>query len=106
MNNELSELVLNCGSWQEAQAITDVLLSKRLVVCVESMEIKSNYHWNGNIDQAKEIKLIMLTKASQFDRIEAEVAKLHSYDTFVLQAIPVTQISKKAKVWLNKETNG
>ncbi len=37
------------------------------------------------------------------DQKEAEVAKIHSYETFVLTATPITKISKKAENWLGGE---
>jgi periplasmic divalent cation tolerance protein len=98
------EAVLTCASWQEAQRIADSLLEKHLVACVEFIEIKSQYHWRGRIEQADEIKLIMEAVAGNFDAIEAEVAKLHSYDTFILQQIPITRLSTKAEEWWTKET--
>lgn len=97
------ELVLSCGSWQEAQKIADSLLEQRLVACVEFFETQSKYHWQGGLDTANEIKLIMHSTAQLFDTVETEVKKLHSYEIFVLQAIPVTHISREAKQWL-KET--
>jgi periplasmic divalent cation tolerance protein len=100
------ELVLTCGSWQEAQRIADCLLEKHLVACVEFIEVQSRYHWHGKQEEVDEIKLIMQTKADNFDTIEKEVSQLHSYDTFVLRAIPMTHISQAAAEWLEKETDG
>ena len=99
------EVVLTCRSWQEAHRIADELLGQRLVACVEFLEIQSKSHWHGAMEEAKEIKLIMETVAHHFEAIEAEVAKLHSYDTFVLQQIPLTNLSDKAQVWWQDETN-
>lgn len=101
---EFVELVLTCGSWQEAHKIADVLLQKRLVACVEFMEVQSKYRWHGQIEEAKEIKLIMETVAENFSAVEAEVAKLHSYDTFVLQQVPIGHVSKAAAEWWAAET--
>jgi periplasmic divalent cation tolerance protein len=103
---EFVELVLTCGSWQEAQRIADALLEKHLVACVEMMEIKSKYRWQGKLEAAEEIKLVMGTITDKFDRIEAEVTKLHSYETFVLQALPIVRISKQAAEWLKGTING
>lgn len=101
---KFTELVLTCGSWQEAQRIADALLEKHLVACVEFFEIKSQYHWQGKVEKADEVKLVMETITDNFDQIEAEVTNLHSYDTFVLQQIPLTNLSKKAQSWLEQET--
>lgn len=96
------ELFLTCASWQEAQAITDVLLEKHLVACVEQMEIRSKNWWEGVIEDTKEIKLSMLTTADHYANIEAEVAKLHSYETFVLKQIPITRLNDDAVKWLTQ----
>jgi periplasmic divalent cation tolerance protein len=101
--SEIVELLLSCPSWQEAYRIGDHLLSERLVVCVEYLEIKSKYHWQKTIEEAKEIKLIMLSTDSNFKHVEKAVAKMHSYDTFVLQQLPVANISAKARDWLLNE---
>jgi periplasmic divalent cation tolerance protein len=104
MKPNFVELVVTCGSWQEAQRIADSLLEKKLVACVEFMDIKSKFHWEGHINETKEIKLIMETIADHFEKVEEEVAKLHSYETFVLQQIPITKLSAKAATWLTEET--
>ena len=105
MQTDFVELVLTCGSWQEAQRIVDALLEQRLIACAEFMEVKSKYHWQGKLEENKEIKLVMETVADNFKKVEAEVAKLHSYETFVLQQIPLTNLSAKAQVWLRQEVN-
>jgi periplasmic divalent cation tolerance protein len=104
MNMQFVELILTCGSWQEAQRIADALLEKRLVACVEMFEIKSRYRWHGKLEQSDEIKLMMHSLAEHFDKVQTEVKKLHSYETFVLQALPVSHISEDAKAWLTEET--
>ncbi len=100
MSHNFVELVTTCGSWQEAQRITDALLEKHLAACVEQMEITSKNWWQGAIEDTKEIKLIMKTLAEKFDDVEAEIRKHHSYKTFVLEMIPVTHINQEAADWL------
>jgi periplasmic divalent cation tolerance protein len=100
---DYQELVLTCASWQEAQAIADVLLEKHLIACAEFIAIKSKYHWKGRLEEGNEIKLIMKSIADNFKKVESEVAKLHSYEAFVLQALPVSYTSKAAETWLAKE---
>lgn len=105
MKSNLVELVLTCGSWQEAQKIADSLLEKRLVACVELFDIKSKYQWQDHLQEAKEVKMIMYTAEHLFDQVEAEVRKLHSYKAFVLQALPVSHFSKEARKWLAETIN-
>lgn len=95
------ELLLTCGSWQEAQRITDELLEAKLVACVEQMEIRSKNWWQGAIEDSKEIKLSMLSIAEKYEEVEKIIRKLHSYETFVLQQLPVTHLNADAVKWLS-----
>lgn len=94
------ELVLTCGGQEEAHKIADSLLAQKLVACVKFTEVKSQFRWKGEIETADEIKLSMTTIADNFDKIEAEIKKLHSYETFVLQQIPITRLNQSAAEWL------
>lgn len=100
---DFCQLWLTCKDKTEAKKITTKLLEKRLVVCVKQLPVAADYWWEGKIERAEEVLLAMESRVSFFDEVEAEVAKLHSYDTFVLEAIPIVKVSKKAHNWLAKE---
>lgn len=102
--NEPVELVLTCADRAEAEKISEVLLNERLIACAKFMSAESKYRWQGKIETDEEIIVLMESVAGNFDRVESEVARLHSYDTFVLKQIPITKISKKAQKWLESET--
>lgn len=100
------ELILTCADQQEAEKIGQSLLKKHLVACVKFTPVFSVFRWNGEIEESKEIKISMLSMADNFDRIESEVAPLHSYDTFVLQAVPIARLNKEAADWLAENADG
>jgi uncharacterized protein involved in tolerance to divalent cations len=83
------------------------LLELKLIACAEFIPIKSKYWWHDKLESAEEVKLIMESIAENFNEIEAEIAKTHSYETFVLQQINVSNLSKQASGWwdniLNKD---
>ncbi len=97
------QLWLTVGSKNEADKIAKVLLDKQLVACARQISVASDFRWRGKVDHTSEILMMMESRADLFDEVEAEVAKLHSYDTFVLEATPVTAISKSAAAWLKRE---
>ena len=94
---------LTCADDAEASKISHALLKKRLVACVKKLSIASDFHWKNNIENSKEVLLIMESLAEKFDQAEKLVAELHSYETFVLQAIPILRLSSKAQKWLEEE---
>ncbi len=100
--SDFTELILACEDRAEAEKIASALLGQKLVGCVKFLPVDSQYLWHGKIESAEEVMLLMESLAGNFDRVEAEVAKLHSYDTFILQQIPIKCLSKKAEVWLKE----
>lgn len=101
--NNFCQLWLTCASKEEADKITGTLLEKHLVACVHKVPITSDFHWQGKIKSSNEVLLQMDSREDLFNEVEREVAKLHSYGTFVLQAVPVSGTSKEAGQWLKKE---
>lgn len=96
------ELFLTCENRAEAGKIAQALLEQHLVACVKFETVHSTFWWKGKLEEGDEVKLSMLSRAENFEKIEAEVAKLHSYETFVLKATPLSHVSKKATEWLRE----
>src|SRR5690606_13347543 len=99
-------LYLTCEDTREAAKITDKLLEKGLIVCAKQIQIKAKYWWKNQIVDGEEILLIMESALDLFDKVEEEISKLHSYDTFVLEAVPIAAVSTKAKNWMEENIHG
>ncbi|MES2971213.1 MAG: divalent cation tolerance protein CutA [Patescibacteria group bacterium] len=99
---EFCYLYLSCANTVETGEISKALLEQRLVVCTKQLPVSASYWDNGKIDQATEVLLIMESAMDLFEAVEAEVAKIHSYETFVLEAVPITKVSTNAQKWMNE----
>ena len=95
-------LFLTCKNDAEADQISQALLVRRLVACTRKISTSSTFVWEGKINQTKEVLLMMETVESKFDRIEAQIRQLHSYQTFVLTAVPVTSMANGVSSWLQQ----
>ena len=100
---DFCQLQLTCADKAEADKIANTLLVKHFVACAKQVPVSSAYWWQGKIEHADEILLIMDSKPENFKKVEEEVAKLHSYDTFVLQQLPIEAVSANAAKWLSGE---
>ncbi len=94
--------LLTCADKKEADRIGSVLLNKNLVACVKSSPITSQFLWKGEVNTSTEILLIMDSAEELFGQIEKEVQSIHSYETFVLTALPIVRTTEKTKTWLNE----
>ncbi len=61
---------------------------------------KCNQCFSGVIDESKEVVLIAKTIESKYQDLEAEVVKVHTYNTPCIFSIPVTHVNKKYYDWL------
>lgn len=101
MNSRFCYLYLTCASKAESEKIATHLLQQRLIVCAKHIPIRAAYWWRGKIESGNEILLAMESRPGLFEEIENEVASLHSYGTFVLEAVPVSNVSKAASRWMD-----
>ena len=92
---------LTCKDASEAQAIADLLLADHLIACAKiGSPLSSTYWWKDQVEQSSEVLLIMETHESRLQKIEEAIQKVHSYDTFVLTAVPMVHASKGARLWM------
>jgi periplasmic divalent cation tolerance protein len=103
MSSKFCQIWLTVGSKEEADKIANTLLVKHLVACVRQIPVSSDYWWKGKINHSDEVLLQMESREDLFEQVEKEVAKLHTYDTFVLESTPISIISKSAGAWLKSE---
>jgi periplasmic divalent cation tolerance protein len=89
---------------ENADVITQLLLEKKLVACVQSATIQSAYHWQGKIINSEEILLQMKTKRSFFEKVKTEIENLHTYDVPEIIMIPLIGANTLYLKWIDDET--
>jgi len=86
----------------EAKKIARGLLDDKLIACANLVGgVESLFRWNGKIDEASEILLVLKTKRSLFKKVASKVKALHSYDTPEVIALPVIEGSEDYLKWIN-----
>jgi periplasmic divalent cation tolerance protein len=93
-----------CGSAGEAARIARALVERRLAACVNVVPgVRSVYRWKGAVEEADEWLLVVKSSQALFDRLEAELRKLHSYETPEIVALAVAAGSAGYLEWLSAE---
>jgi periplasmic divalent cation tolerance protein len=93
-------LFLSCKNVEEADRISHQLLEKKLIVCSKKTSINSTYLWKNKIESDIEILLIMDSIETNFEKVNKEVKKLHSYKTYNLLMTKVDKINNESLKWL------
>jgi periplasmic divalent cation tolerance protein len=69
------------SSAEEAKRIAHALVEERLAACVNiAGDTESIYRWEGEVENAQEILLLIKTRVEKIEALEAAVRRLHSYD--------------------------
>ena len=90
---------------KEAEHIAQQLIKNRLAACVNIMEnIKSIFWWEGKVDRAKEVLLIIKTRKSLINKLIKKVKSLHSYAVPEIIALPIIAGNKQYLDWINEST--
>ncbi len=97
-------VTVTTDSYDNATRITQTLLEKKLVACVQSHNIQSTYRWQGKMIDTKEIHLNLKTKVSLFNEIKMLILELHTYDVPEILMFRCNEGNRDYFQWIEKET--
>lgn len=89
------------GSLDEGRRMARLLVERRLAACVNIIpSLTSIYRWQGAVEEAAEVLLVMKTTSERLIVLEAAVRELHSYEVPEFLALEITSGSQPYLDWL------
>jgi periplasmic divalent cation tolerance protein len=93
------------GSREEAERIASALVDEHLAACVNVIDgLTSIYRWQGKVERASEVLLVIKTRRASAARLIARLGELHSYDVPEAIVLPIAAGSRPYLQWLLAET--
>ncbi|MCC7157184.1 MAG: divalent-cation tolerance protein CutA, partial [Bryobacterales bacterium] len=87
-----------------AEKIARRLIEQRLAACVSlTPGAVSHYRWKGAIETSEEVMLTIKSRRSLFERLRAEIRRIHSYETPEILAVAVIDGDKDYLDWMERE---
>jgi len=84
-----------------ADRIARLLVDEQLAACVNVVgPIRSLYRWEGAVHEDAEHLLVVKTRRTLLDRVDARVRALHDYDVPEVVALPVIGGSAAYLAWI------
>ena len=88
-------------SLEEGRRMARVLVERRLAACVNLVpNLTSVYRWQGAVEEAEEVLLVIKTTEAQLAALEAAVRELHSYEVPEFLTLRVEASSRPYLEWL------
>jgi periplasmic divalent cation tolerance protein len=99
-------VLVTCANHMQAKLIARSVVEKRLAACVNILRspIESHYRWQGKVEKARELLLLIKTTTRRLGGLEREVKRLHSYDVPEFIAVPIVAGSTSYLDWLDEST--
>jgi len=95
-------IFITCADKKEAVGIAEALIKGKAAACVNIVDkIASLFWWEGKVDRAKEVLLIVKSRKSKLNRIIRLVKSRHSYKVPEIIALPIIAGYKPYLEWIN-----
>jgi len=89
-----------------AERLARTLVEEGLAACVNLLApCQSVYRWQGNLECASEVPMIIKTTAGNYPRLEARLAELHPYEVPEILALPVEAGLPTYLTWVAEQAN-
>ena len=98
-------IFVTAANKKEARKIAAGLVKEKLAACVNIIEgVRSLFRWQGKIDMAQEVLLVIKSRKTLMNRLIKKVKSLHSYEVPEIIALPIICGDKKYLKWLDEST--
>lgn len=98
-------LVLVTAPETAVPAISQALVTERLAACVNALPgLLSTYRWEGAVESAEEVLLLIKTRAHLLPRLEGRLRELHPYEVPEIIALTLSEGSSPYLDWISENT--
>jgi periplasmic divalent cation tolerance protein len=105
MSDSVLVVLTSCPDVAVADRIARTVVEQRLAACVNRLApAESVYRWQGAIERATEVPLLIKTTRERYAELERAIRALHPYDVPEIIAMPVSSGLAAYLRWVADET--
>lgn len=103
--NETLLVLTNLPDRDAALRLARALVERRLAACVNvGAGCTSVYRWQGAVEEADEVPVLIKTRAARYPELEAAIQALHPYELPEIVAVPLVRGLPEYLEWVAEET--
>jgi periplasmic divalent cation tolerance protein len=98
-------VLTNLPSKEAAERLADQLVGDRLAACVNILSgCRSVYRWQGAIDRADEVPVLIKTTEERYPALEAAIRAAHPYELPEIIAVRIEHGLPDYLAWVGEQT--
>ena len=98
-------VLTNLPDLASAQALARSLVEQKLAACANILPaVKSVYRWQGALEEADEVSVLLKTSEARYAELEAAIGALHPYAVPEIIAVPIVAGLPAYLAWVAAET--
>src|SRR5574343_120654 len=102
---DIQLVITNCPDEETANRIALAIVEAKLAACVNILpRVQSVYRWQGAVESAAEVPLLIKTTAAAYPALETAIRELHPYDVPEIIALPIAAGLPAYLNWVAAET--
>ena len=99
-NQEIYLIITTEADKKNASKLANLLLREKLIPCVTFKNIESHFWWGGDINQSKEVQLMIKCKEGNVNKVCNKISEWHSYEVPEIIYFRVSA-NKNYHLWVN-----
>lgn len=104
--SEHGVLLTTLPSQEDARRLAKMLVEEKLAACAQLVPIESFYRWEGKVQNAGEVMLLIKTRTALFDTAIAAIKAVHPYTVPEIVGWPFSVGHPPYLNWINDVTTG
>jgi periplasmic divalent cation tolerance protein len=104
MDGKATLIMTTVDSEDAAARLATTLVQRRQAACVQQVDIRSRYRWEGEVKCDPEILLLVKTSTAAAEAAMNTIRENHGYDVPEIIAVPVTDGLPAYLAWLGEST--
>ena len=99
-------IYVTASSYEDAHRIGSAVVAERLAACANLLPgITSMFWWEGRVQEASEVTIILKTRSDLVERLTDRVRELHSYECPCIVALTISGGNGMFIDWIIRETS-
>lgn len=98
-------IITNLPDKRTAVILAEALINQQLAACINILSpCASIYRWQGNIESAEEIPVLIKTRRQHYERVEQLIKMMHPYELPEVIMVPIMSGLPAYLQWIADET--